>query len=229
MPLGRLKNCFIFAPVILLAALPLWGGPPPNPGTLTDADQKLFEKALDFHQQGVNGDRNATIQAYALFAEMAKRHPENPVILAFFGSASTLRARDAIFFRKMDYLRQGLENLDRAVALAPDDCHVRAVRAINNYQLPSFIGRRSLAQEDFAILYASFSQTNDPLEREQWDLRRFTLYHGGLFALRERRPEARSFFQLALTAPSEMISDNEIKRRLREAERLINDPPSRNS
>lgn len=189
-------------------------GPRPEISVGQSEAKEQFQKALDFHQKGVAGDSSAVVQALGLLGKLHDEYPEDSLILAFWGSASTLRARDAIFYRKMGYLREGLEAIDRAVDMDPENPNVRVVRAVNSYQLPGMFGRRSVAREDFEILL-QWAEKNPDVFGE--DLLRFTYYHAGLFASRERNSRAKDYLNQALEVPSQSVSDQEIERAISEA------------
>ena len=195
----------------------LWGdverGPRPEPLAGGEKERDLFWKGLELHQEGVGGDEKAVLRAQKIFEALQADYPKDARVLAFLGNVYALRARDAIFYRKMDWLNKGLETIDQAVALEPEDPHVRSVRAVNSYRLPRIFGRRDVAEEDFAVLLEWAEE--DP-ERFSPDLLRFVYFHAGQYEARSDEARARSLYELALAVPAESVSENEIRKALEE-------------
>ena len=184
--------------------------PGPRPGLMSEnpQDQARFREALEAHQEGVGGDEAAVRRAQDLLEELQRAHPGDARVRAFLGNTYVLRARDAVLFRKMKWLRQGVDLLDEAVAAAPDDPHVRSVRAVNSYQLPALFGRSGIAREDFATLLA---WTRDHPERFTPDLLRFVYYHAGQFYEGEDDYQSAQLYELALSTDSDSVSDEQIR------------------
>ncbi|MFP4353120.1 MAG: hypothetical protein ACLFRP_02035 [Puniceicoccaceae bacterium] len=188
-------------------------GPRPEPLKGGEKERELFWKGLELHQEGVAGDEKAVVRAQEIFEALQAEHPEDARVLVFLGNLYTLRARDAVFYRKMGWLEKGLETIDRAVALEPEDPHVRSVRAVNSYRLPRLFGRRDVAGEDFAVLLEWAEE--DP-ERFSPDLLRFVYFHAGRYEARSDRARARELYELALAVPAESVSESEIRKALEE-------------
>lgn len=175
--------------------------------------EEQFAVALELHQKGVEGDEDAVVEAQQILEQLLEREPTNARVQAFLGNLYALRARDAIFYKKMGWLRKGEETLDGAVAAAPDDPSVRSVRAINSFKLPRIFGRRDLAEEDFGLLM-DWAE-NDP-SRFSDDLRRFVLYHAGQFYGERDEARGRELLEKARSVPGGSVSDEEIEEQLRE-------------
>lgn len=188
-------------------------GPRPGPEADDPESVRRFAEGLELHQTGVEGDEDAVAQAIAIFEELQERHPDDARVQAFLGNLYTLRARDVIFFRKMRWLRKGLDTLDAAVAASPEDPHVRSVRAINSYRLPSMFGRRQVADEDFAVLLEW--AVSDP-DRFSDGLLRFVYFHAGCYYAEEGDSRAHDLFERAMDAPGDSVSDEKIRRKLSE-------------
>ena len=201
--------------MLCLLVLPAATGAPgiepgPRPGLMSEnpEDRARFQEALDAHQEGVGGDKDAVRRAQDILEELQRAHPDDARVRAFLGNTYALRARDAVLFRKMKWLREGVDLLDGAVAAAPNDPHVRSVRAVNSYQLPALFGRREIATKDFATLLA---WTRDHPERFTPDLLRFVYYHAGEFYAGEDDYEAAQLYQLALSTDSDSVPDEQIE------------------
>ncbi len=188
-------------------------GPRPEPLKGGEKERELFREGLALHQEGVGGDEEAVVRAQEIFEALRADYPEDARVLAFLGNIYTLRARDAVFYRKMDWLEKGLATIDRAVALEPEDPHVRSVRAVNSYRLPRIFGRRDVAGEDFAVLLEWAEE--DP-ERFSPDLLRFVYFHAGRYEARSDEARARHLYELALSVPAESVSESEIRKALEE-------------
>lgn len=52
----------------------------------------------------------------------------------------------------MKGVEKGIDDMDKAVELTPDDISVRLVRGVNSVQLPSFFNRLATAIKDFSYL-----------------------------------------------------------------------------
>jgi tetratricopeptide (TPR) repeat protein len=116
------------------------------------------------YQRGLAGDKHAVDECIAKLEDRLKAEPENQLARIYLGSAYTLRSRDLGFGpAKLTTLRHGLALMDEAVAAAPNDLHVRLLRALTTLALPSFLSRRKSAQGDFEALLAMLSKDPDKL------------------------------------------------------------------
>jgi tetratricopeptide (TPR) repeat protein len=123
-----------------------------------------------------------------------KEKPTNSLIQAYLGSAYTLASRDAFPGpKKMEHLKVGLKTMDKAVESDPENIPTRFIRAVNNYNLPTFINRRDNAREDFEILLSQIKKKPDqlnPLTNQA------IYYYAGLsFKQLSRKDEARSAWE----------------------------------
>ncbi|MGE9289964.1 MAG: tetratricopeptide repeat protein, partial [Puniceicoccales bacterium] len=173
---------FVGICLFVLGCSSLWGlekGARPEPMSDDPEVREQFARGLDLHQEGVAGDEDAVVEAQEIMEELLAANPDDARVQVFLGNLYVLRARDAVFYKKMDWLKKGVAVLDEAVAAAPEDPDVRSVRAINSYQLPRIFGRRDIAEEDFEVL-VNWAET-DP-DRYSDSLLRFVYYHAGIFA-----------------------------------------------
>ena len=74
--------------------------------------KEKFFTALDLHQEGVAGDEDAVLQAQEILEELLILNPDDARVQVFLGNLYVLRARDAVFYRKMKWLKkiQNLQN-----------------------------------------------------------------------------------------------------------------------
>ena len=110
------------------------------------------------------------------FAELSARDPQDPVLLAYLGAATTMQARDTLLpWKKMAYADEGLALLDKALALlrsrhdtaplsqTPAALEVRLTAARTFLAVPDFMNRRARGQKLLAEVLASPSLMGAPL------------------------------------------------------------------
>ncbi len=115
--------------------------------------ETLMKLGRIYHDQGVAGNDDAVDKGFTCFDKVLQLDPSNAVALVYRGSLWTLRARDAWWpFTKMKDVDKGVDEMDKAVDLAPDNVSVRLVRAINSVNLPSMFRRLPIALKDFEYL-----------------------------------------------------------------------------
>ena len=97
--------------------------------------ETLIKLGMIYHDQGVAGNDDAVDKGFTCLDKVLQLDPSNAVALAYRGSLWTLRARDAWWpFTKMKDVDKGIDEMDKAVDLAPDNISVRLVRGINSVQ-----------------------------------------------------------------------------------------------
>ncbi len=129
--------------------------------------ETLMKLGKIYHDQGVAGNDDAVDKGFACYDKVLALDPSNAVALVYRGSLWTLRARDAWWpFTKMKDVDKGIDEMDKAVDLAPDNVTVRLVRGINSVQLPSMFHRLSIGLKDFEYLIsdAKFAGFNPHLQ-----------------------------------------------------------------
>lgn len=115
--------------------------------------ETLMKLGKIYHDQGVAGNDDAVDKGFTCLDKVLQIDPSNAMALAYRGSLWTLRARDAWWpFTKMKDVDKGVDEMDKAVDLAPDNVSVRLVRAINSVNLPSMFRRLPIALKDFEHL-----------------------------------------------------------------------------
>lgn len=129
-------------------------------GSLCAQSAVELNKAIALHDAARDGDQTAGEQAIKMLSEMARRHPNNAVVLAYLGSAYAIAARDAWNpFQKTVNVNRGLRNLDAAVKIAPQNFIVRFIRANVQMNLPSMFARGDDAVQDMIALDAIFKRS----------------------------------------------------------------------
>ncbi|MGI6605415.1 MAG: tetratricopeptide repeat protein [bacterium] len=125
----------------------------------TSSDDLLAE-AIELHNLGVNGDKEAVQKCYELLQQIRETNPDNVLAEAYFGSATSLLGRDAIDPNKRFKLAiQGVKILDQAVSKAPDNIDIRTLRGYVCLRLPElYFHRTATAIEDFTYLVSRYEQ-----------------------------------------------------------------------
>ena len=77
-----------------------------------------FEPAFQVFMRASQGEESAIAQAVDSFAALLKAEPANPVLQAYSGAVTAMRAQTTMLpWRKMAYAEDGLAQLDKALAL----------------------------------------------------------------------------------------------------------------
>ncbi len=108
-------------------------------------------KELGDHWFGraVNGDKGAVEQGLDIYISLLQLEPAQPLYLCRFGSLSTMKGRDAALpLARLGYVQKGVESMDKAVALAPDDLGIRLTRANTCNALPAQFKQAETAVQD---------------------------------------------------------------------------------
>lgn len=141
--------------------------PSSNSKLLIDSSD-LFEKIINLHELGVDGDKAAVQKAQTLLTKLCVQNPNDTLAKAYLGSITTLMGRDAIDPQeRLRYAMKGCKIIDEAVAKAPNDISIRSLRAYVCLELPeSFFHRTKTAIEDFSYLISLYEKDNKILAKE---------------------------------------------------------------
>lgn len=146
---------------------------------------------------------------------LTELHGEKPVYQALLGAARTIQARDAIFYKKMDFLRQGESLLNQAVSKSPNDPRVILLRAITSYKLPRVFGQRKVAEQDFRKL---IELINSPDSTEDPALQKVIYFYVGSFLLDENDARSLSYLEKSILIPSEkFVLQDQLDKELKKA------------
>ena len=97
--------------IALFAALSLHGA-------YAAASEPQFQAAFQQMQLALKGDNDAIDRAADQFAALVQAEPADPVLMAYAGASTTLKAKAALLpWRKMGYAEDGLAQIDKALAL----------------------------------------------------------------------------------------------------------------
>ncbi len=134
-----------------------------------DSYIKQFEKGKKNLTKGLNGDKNAVKIAYEIFLTLRKTEPDNALIEAYYGTALALLGRDAVQpLEKADKAQQGLDSLNQAISMDPNQKEIRLLRANVCLRLPeSFFYCSQTAIEDFAFLLERYKEDPSYLTNKQ--------------------------------------------------------------
>lgn len=128
----------------------------------------LLEDAIKLHEDGIKGNKVAVKKAYTALKELHEQQPADLKIKSYYGSATTLLARDASSVTdKMKYALEGLKHLDQVVESSPDFIPARMLRGNVAYRLPElYFQRTATAIEDFRYLL-DVTESDDSILSEQ--------------------------------------------------------------
>ena len=86
--------------------------------TTLAAPEAQFQAAFKHFIQASSGDSAAIGQAAEAFTNLLKDEPANPVLMAYAGSATSMKATTTMLpWKKMTYAEDGLAQLDKALAM----------------------------------------------------------------------------------------------------------------
>ncbi len=113
-----------------------------------------FQPAFDQFVLATKGDDKAIEKSADAFTAMLKAEPTNPVLMAYAGSAVSMKANTTLLpWKKMSYAEDGLAMLDKALAMltpahnapvqrdVPAALEVRFVAASTFLAVPGFMNR----------------------------------------------------------------------------------------
>jgi len=121
------------------------------------------------HFRAVDGDAKAASQSTELLERLASEQSDDPVVLAYLGSARLVAARLSWNpWRRLSLVKEGLDLMDRSVASAPEDPEVRFMRGASTRPLPRYFGRSQLSSQDLseAAARARPAYTSGRLDKE---------------------------------------------------------------
>ena len=118
-----------------------------------------LEAGILHHAISVEGQQGHGASAVALLEPFVVATPDDALALAILGSARTLVGRDTRnTLRKVNKVKGGVKELDRAVDMASDDITLRVLRAENSNSLPAIFGRRETFDADIEFLLANLDE-----------------------------------------------------------------------
>jgi signal transduction histidine kinase len=132
----------------------------------------LFDLARGYYSLAMEQDVAAIAEAEKLFDQLLADEPQNAKALAYRGAVLGIKLGYGLtpYDQMYAVMRESSANLDRAVALAPDDTEIRGIRGYVSYFTPSYLSRDQFAVEDFSHIIRL-------LERQQNTERRRAEFH----------------------------------------------------
>jgi tetratricopeptide (TPR) repeat protein len=175
-------------------------------------DAKLLQQiGLCYHSIGEAGDADAVVRSIEFLEKAAKLQPNDNEIKAWLGSATSMRARDAVFWEKMNYSNQGIALMDAAMSAEPDNISIRIIRGNNYLNAPSFLGKDGTAVSDleFAASKLHGSDNKELLQEIHYKL-------GLAYKKVNNATKAKENFKLAI----ELLPDTEVAHKIAKEEHL---------
>jgi len=115
--------------------------------------QALKALGIAYHNLGAQKVPGAVARAVKYLEQAKPALATDAEVLAYFGSARTMVARDSWNpITKVGAVREGTKLIDQAVARDPDNVTVRFIRANNSLRLPRFFNRAHYAKTDLQHL-----------------------------------------------------------------------------
>jgi hypothetical protein len=166
--LPRRAALFVLLAALSGAALQTFAAPFSSP--VSDAQ---FQPVFQRFQAAQTGDKSSIEPAAEQFEELLKADPANPLLMAYTGAATALKARATMLpWKKIGHAEDGLAQIDKALALlapehdtalmqhSPVSLQVRFVAASTFSNLPGFFNRgargaKLLAEVQASPLFAS--------------------------------------------------------------------------
>lgn len=131
-----------------------------NSLVFAQSEEEDFMRAFNSFESSLNGNKKETSNAIDQFEALVKQHPDNPLYLAYLGSAHTLKARDAWMpWTRLRYVERGLDEIDQSLSMLNETHDTVFIRnsilsietrlvAINTFsQVPGFLNRLDMAAD----------------------------------------------------------------------------------
>ncbi|MES2307718.1 MAG: hypothetical protein V4507_02560 [Verrucomicrobiota bacterium] len=141
------------------------------------------------HQRGVDGDKEEVKALVVDLEKLTLQQPKNSLLLAYLGSAYTLRSRDSFPGPgKLDFLKKGEKTLDTAVESDPQNIATRFIRAVNFYELPVIFNKRGISRSDFQIMVKQLEDPRCPQKLSD-ETRQAIYFYAGLSYKQLKQPD----------------------------------------
>jgi hypothetical protein len=172
-------------------------------GPACAAGDAPFQSAFQSFSQASAGDKSAIEPAADAFETLLKAEPTNPVLMAYAGASTAMKARNASMpWKKMGLAEDGLAQLDKALAMltpahdapiqrgTPGALEVRFVAANAFLGVPSFMNRAERGAKLLGEVLASplFERAPLPFKGAVW------MRAAALAAKDQRKEDARRYF-----------------------------------
>ena len=152
---------------------------------------------VSYHKTGEAGDADAVVKSIEFLEKAAKLKPDDNEIKAWLGSAMSMRARDVVFWEKMNYSNKGTALMDAAISAEPDNITIRLIRGSNYLYAPSFLGKDNIVVSDLEFILKKLQGSDDK------ELLQDTYYKLGLaYKKVNNTAKAKENFNLAISIDS---------------------------
>ena len=181
------RSLFAFIAVVLASCLA---------SVAIAAPEATFELAFRHFISASNGDQAAVEPAADEFEALARAEPANPVLMAYAGASTAMRARTTVLpWKKMSHAEDGLAMLDKSLAMltpahdapiqrgTPGSLEVRFVAAGTFLAVPGFMNRAARGTRLLHDVLASplFATAPLPFQGTVW-------MRAAALATKEQRP-----------------------------------------
>ncbi len=163
----------------------------------------IFAEAVNLHNIGVDGDKEAVKKAYKMFKKICADNPQDCLAEAYLGSATALLGRDEIDpNQRFKLALDGLKILDRAVSKEPDNIEIRILRGFVCHRLPEmYFHRLATAIEDFNCVVSRYERNGKTFSHDFYCKILFEL--GLDYKELDRHEEAHSIWKKLLSVTSD--------------------------
>lgn len=169
------------------------------------------------YKRALAGDKPAVRECIARLERVLQVDSGNQLARVYLGSSYTLRSRDLGYGPgKLEALKLGLRVMDEAIRAAPDDGHVRLVRALTTDSLPFFLGQRQSTRDDFAALVAMAKKNSRQFS--DGDLQTIYFAAGNRARADGDRRRAFNLWQEAARHPADRELDTKVKTSLAQSQ-----------
>ena len=194
----------IFLTFFIVAATVFAQTPAPAQSSASTTFQQQLAQARAAYFQDLQGDSNAAGIAKKDFRALKAEAPDNPVVMAYSGSLALLEAaRTWAFWNKQSWSQKGLAEMDKAVAMAPDNLEARFIRGASCWHLPFFFHRKQQAEQDLTFVAMRATQAvKDGQLPPQLGAAALD-YYGKILENRSQHAEAQQAFREAMRVDPE--------------------------
>ena len=160
-------------------------------------DPAVYETAFQQFQRAAAGDKDAIEPAAQQFAGLSAAEPADPVLLAYAGAATSMRAKTTLLpWKKMSFAEDAPAHEQLLHKGAPATLETRFIAASTFLALPSMFNRQPRGAKLLDDVLASPQLTAAPL-----GFRGAVWLRAGVAALTDKRPDdARRWFQQVISS-----------------------------
>jgi hypothetical protein len=177
--------------------------------TAQAATEAQFQVAFEQFQQAARGSESAIEKSADAFMALLKAEPGNPVLMAYTGAATSMKATTTLLpWKKMGYAEDGMALLDKALAMlnathnaplqhgTPAVLEVRFVAARTFLAVPGFMNRAARGGKLLVDVLSSPLLASSPL-----GFRADVWLAGAQLAVKENHPDdARKYLNEVIKA-----------------------------